>query len=58
MYDKNGWRSEVALDSSTGKFDIFAGIEVHVELDLSLKGIELFFSSADAANDHDSGDDN
>jgi hypothetical protein len=56
--DKNGWRSEVTFDSNSSELNILAGIEVHIELDLSLEGSELLLSFADAANDNNSGDDN
>jgi hypothetical protein len=56
--DKNGWRSEVTFDSNSSELYILAGIEVHIELDLSLEGSELLLSFADAANDNNSGDDN
>jgi|688.fasta_scaffold242321_2 hypothetical protein len=50
--------SIIALDSSSGEFDVLAGIQIHIELDLALEGIELFLSLSHAADNDDGGDDN
>lgn len=48
--------SIVALDSIASQLHIFAGVEVHIKLNLAFKGVQLFFALAHAANDHNSCD--
>ena len=50
--------SIIALDSSSGEFHVPSGIQIHVELNLALEGVELFLSLSDAANNDDGSDDN
>lgn len=55
--DKNLGGSIVALDSGSSELHILAGIEVHIELDLALEGVQLFLALAHAADNDDGCDD-
>jgi hypothetical protein len=52
------YQSIFLLEADSGEFDVLGGIDVHVELDLPLKFVEVFLALPDTDHDDDGGDDN